>query len=75
MKKLGLYIYLQLKLRKYLHRNSYNEELTISYEKTKEEPPKVDILDPNVVLFSPLSYFPLTYQKSLLLKGGNIIIA
>ena len=64
--KLGMSYELERELQKYLHRNIYNEEIVITYEKPKEEPPippEIDLSDPCVVKFSPFNYFCLPIRK------------
>ena len=64
--KLGMVYELERELIKYLHQNLYNEEIDITYEKPKEEPPippEIDLSDPCVVKFSPFNYFCLPIRK------------
>ena len=62
------------RLRNHNQRNVYNEEIVITYKGPKEEPPppKLDLIDPHLIKFSPFDYFSC-HKGNLLLKGGNMI--
>jgi hypothetical protein len=56
---------LEKRLREHIQRNMYNEEIVITYEGPKEEPPppKFDLTDPYPIKFSPFDYFCLPHRK------------
>ena len=61
----GLGFVLRDKLREFNQRNVYNEEIIIKYKGPKEEPipPKLDLIDPYPIKFSPFDYFCLPQRK------------
>ena len=62
---IGLDFMLGRRLREYLYRNLYNEEIAITYKGPKEEPPlpKLDLTDLAPIKFSPFNYFCLPIWK------------
>ena len=62
---IGLDRVLKERLREYIYRKIYNEEIVITYKGPKEEPPppKLDLIDPYPIKFRPFDYFCLTQRK------------
>ena len=65
MQNNGLGFSLGNKLMTFCQKNTYNDELVIQYDGTKEEPipPELDLGDPYPIKFSPFDYFCLPQRK------------